>query len=119
MNKEEYLNEIDKLNLQKNKYCITDDGAMLLFGLVDEVYNICLKVSSDYFEMNELFKLIKEYELTNHFQVLVSDFNPSDIFMIDGYPVEALERILEQKLNKNDNFDSDKIIKIKKYFKIK
>ena len=50
MTKKEYLEKLDSLEFDKNKYCIISGGVMLMLGLRDETSDIDLKVKPDYFQ---------------------------------------------------------------------
>ena len=125
MTKKEYLKELDKLNLDKNKYCIIAGGVMLLNDLRSETNDIDLRVKPDYFkELSNKYKMTKSpkysylYNLNDFIEIAVTDFNESDITFINGYPVLKLEKELEWKLKNNRPKDQSDIEKIKKYLKI-
>lgn len=112
MNKVEYLKEIDKLNLDKNEYCIISGGVMLLYNLRDQTEDIDIKVTKKLFnELTSRFNLTKSpkfsylYELSNNIEIALMDFDKNDIVWIDGYPVESLEKQLEWKLSNNREKD--------------
>lgn len=50
MKKQEYLNELNSLNLDKNSYCIIASGAMLMHGLCDECADIDIKTTKILFD---------------------------------------------------------------------
>ena len=116
MNKEEYLKNLDSLNLDKNRYCIISGGIMLLYGLKESTEDIDIKVKPDYFEeLKERFEFKKSpkypylYELSDTVEVAVLDFDLEDIEIVDGYPVESLELQLTWMLEHKRKKDKEKI----------
>lgn len=126
MNKKEYLNKLDKLNLDKDRYCIISGGVMLLYGLKDSTADIDIKITPDYFEELKLkFKFKKSpkysylYEISDDIEVAVQEYNKTDIEFVDNYPVESLKLQLEWMIKNNREKDKEKIKIIKKYLKEK
>ena len=124
MKKEEYLNNLDKLGLDKSKYCIIAGGVMLMYGLKETTNDIDIRVLPSYFEILKdkfIFKKSSKYsylyELGDNIEVAVVDFNKNDIDYIDGYPVLSLELELAWKIDNNRDKDKEAIIKIKEYLK--
>lgn len=122
MTKEEYINKIDSLNLDKKRYCIISGGIMLLYGLKQETEDIDIKVKPDYFEeLKERFTFKKSpkypylYELDDETEVAVLDFNVDDVRYVDGYPVESLELQLKWMIEHNREKDQEKIKMIKRF----
>lgn len=122
MNKEEYIEKLDSLNLDKDRYCIISGGVMLLYGLKEKTEDIDIKVKPDYFEeLKERFNFKKSpkypylYEIDDETEVAVLDYNYSDVRMVDGYPVESLELQLKWMLENNRPKDKEKIEIIKEY----
>ena len=126
MNKKEYIKELDKLNLDKSRYCIISGGVMLLYGLKNTTEDIDIKIRPDYFEeLKERFTFKKSpkysylYEINDKTEVAVLDYNDKDIRVVDGYPVESLELQLEWMIRNNRDKDKEKIKIIKNYLGIK
>ena len=124
MNKQEFLNELDKLNLDKKNYCIIASGSMLMHGLCDQCNDIDIKTSKEYFNvlmdkyhMKQSDRYDYVYELGNNVDVNCVNFNPDMIVFIDGYPVEKLEVNLKWMKENNRPKDQEKIIKIENYLK--
>ena len=116
MNKKEYLKQLDKLNLDKNSYCIIASGAMLMYGLCDECNDIDIKTTKELFEslkkkynMKQSSRYDYVYELNDIFDVNCMNFNPSMIEFVDGYPVEKLEVNLKWMKENNRPKDQEKI----------
>ena len=122
MKKQEFLNKLDKLNLDKNSYCIIASGSMLMYGLCDECNDLDIKTTK------ELFDLLKEkyhmkqsdrydyvYELDEETDVNCKNFDPNMIEFVDGYPVEKLEVNLKWMKENNRPKDQEKICKIEEF----
>ena len=126
MKLEHFLRTIDELNLDKTKYCIIASGVMLMYGLREEVDDVDIKVSTDLFEelmdkyhMKQSNRYDYVYELNDNIDVNCRDFNPNDITIVNGYPVEKLEKQLAWKLENNRPKDRQDIKKIQDYLKSK
>ena len=120
MNKKEYMEKLDKLNLDKKRYCIISGGVMLLYGLKESTEDIDIKIRPDYFEeLKKIYNFEKSpkypylYELNETTEVAVLDYNEEDIRIVDGYPVESLELQLKWMIDNNRPKDQEKIIIIK------
>lgn len=126
MNKKEYLSKLDELNLDKDKFCIIGGGVLLLHGLKETTNDIDIQILPDYFKiLKTRFKFKKSnkypnlYELNDYIEVCLRDFSSKDIDIVDGYPVETLEKELEWKITNNREKDKEDIIKISEYIKHK
>ena len=122
MNKEEYINKLNTLGLDKNRYCIISGGVMLLYGLKATTEDIDIKIRPDYFEeLKEKYKFKKSpkyeylYELDDSTEVAVLDYSDEDVMLVDGYPVESLELQLKWMIEQNRPKDQEKIKIIKNY----
>ena len=124
MNKQEYLQKLDELALDKNKYCIISGGVMLMLGLRDKTNDIDIKVTPDYFEeLQSRFTFKKSpkfsylYELSDEVEVAVQDFTKESIEYVDGYPINKIENELDWKIKNNREKDKPDIERIKKYLR--
>ena len=124
MNKQEYLQKLDELALDKNKYCIISGGVMLILGLRDKTSDIDIKVTLDYFEeLQSRFTFKKSpkydylYELSDEVEVAVQDFTKESIEYVDGYPINKIENELAWKIKNNREKDKPDIERIKKYLR--
>ena len=122
MNKEEFLKELDKLNLDKNEYCIIAGGSMLMHGLKEESNDIDIKTTKELFDiLNSKYHMKQSsrydyvYELSDIVDVNYKDFNRDNIEFIDGYPVEKLEVNLKWMKENNRPKDQEKIRKIEEF----
>ncbi len=122
MNKKEYIQKLDLLNLDKKRYCIISGGTMLLYGLKEATEDIDIKVKPDYFlELKNRYQFKKSpkydylYELDESTEVAVLDYDDADVRFVDGYPVESLELQLAWMLEQNRPKDKEKINIIRDY----
>ena len=126
MNKEEYLVKLDELNLDKSKYCIISGGAMLMHDLKERTNDIDIKVLPEYFEeLKKEYCFTKSpkydylYEFGDDIEIAVQHFDPSEVELVDGYPVELLEIELEWKKEHNREKDREAIQVIDNYLKLR
>ena len=122
MKKKAYLKELDKLNLDKNSYCIIASGSMLMHGLCSDCADIDIRVTEELFasldkqyHMKQSSRYDYVYELSDIIDVNCRNFNRDNIEFIDGYPVEKLEVNLEWMLANNRPKDQAKIKIIREY----
>ena len=123
MNKVEYLQELDKLGLDKSRYCIIAGGVMLLHGLKDSTEDIDIKVQPDYFEeLKSRFTFTKSpkpypdlYVLSDTVEVAAREFDTVEI--VDGYPTEPLTEVLAWMKEHKRPKDLEKIKIIENYLK--
>lgn len=125
MNKQEYLELIDGLNLPKNEYYILGSGSLLLHGIRDIANDVDLCVSPELFNVLKArynIDLSKKnncgfYQLNDKLEVVVSDKTDFNFDIVLGYPVESLQQILKFKQERNKPKDQNDIVKIKAYLK--
>lgn len=126
MNKHEYLEKLDKLNLDKSRYCIISGGVMVLLGLREKTNDIDIRVKPDYFlELKKIYNFKKSdkydnlYELSDDIEVAVADFNDNDIEYYEGYPINTLKNELAWKIEHKRKKDKQDILNIKEYLRRK
>ena len=122
MNKKEYIEKLDTLDLDKKRYCIISGGVMVLYGLKETTEDIDIKIREDYFEeLKSRYNFKKSpkypylYELDDQTEVAVMDYNDTDVKYVDGYPVESLELGLKWMIEHNRPKDQEKIKIIKRF----
>ena len=122
MNKKEFKEKLDSLNLDKNRYCIISGGVMLLYDLKPSTEDIDIKIRPDYFEeLKSKYSFKKSpkydylYELDDSTEVAVKDYKSEDVRIVDGYPVESLELQLKWMLEHNREKDKEKVQIIQNY----
>ena len=106
MNRKEYLEILDKLNFDKDKYCIMSGGSMIMHNIRECTNDVDLMVLPGYFEeLSKKYKLTKStknyenlYDMSENIEIKVSEFTKDEIEFINGYPVRKLEKELEWKL---------------------
>ena len=126
MNKKEFTKKLDKLGLDKNRYCIISGGVMLLYNLKPSTEDIDIKIRPNYFEeLKSKYNFKKStkydylYELEDKAEVAVLNYSDNDVEIVEGYPVESLELQLKWMLEQNRPKDQEKILIIKNYLGIK
>ncbi len=126
MNKQEYLKKLDALSFDKNDYYIISGGVMVMHGLREETEDIDLKVSDSLFQQLEQQGLLRKstkmehlYEYGENVELKAHEFRPSEIEMVDGYPVNRLESELAWKLEHHRAKDVQDIKRIQNYLQNK
>ena len=124
MKKQEFLHELDKLNLDKNSYCIIASGSMLMYGLCEDCNDIDIRTTKELFNtLNEKYHMRQSdrydyvYELNDFIDVNCKNYDPNLIEFVEGYPVEKLEVNLKWMKENNRPKDQEKIIKIEGFLK--
>jgi hypothetical protein len=128
MNKEQLLELLNKLNLDKKHYCILSGGSLVLHNLKKKTGDLDLFVTQELFNKLKLEYELKDkdpehviykYPLFNIIKydvdIYLMDSTKIKISYVDGYPVEDLEEILEFKLSRNLDKDQEDIKNIKDY----
>lgn len=94
----------------------------MLYGLKEETEDIDIKIRPDYFdELNGRFNFRKSpkeeylYEISDDVEVAVLDYDDKDTVIVDGYPVESLELLLDWMIDRNRPKDQEKIKILKAY----
>lgn len=124
MHKQELIEKLDALKLDKDKYCIISGGVLLLYGIKDTTNDIDIKIKPSYFdELKGRFNFKKSpkieyedlYEIDDEIEVVVKDYNDEDVHIVDGYPVESLKLTLKWWVDHNRPKDQEKIKLVKEY----
>lgn len=124
MHKQELIEKLDALKLDKDKYCIISGGVLLLYGIKDTTNDIDIKIKPSYFdELKGRFNFKKSpkieyedlYEIDDEIEVVVKDYNDEDVRIVDGYPVESLKLTLKWWVDHNRPKDQEKIKLVKEY----
>ena len=124
MHKQELIEKLDALKLDKDKYCIISGGVLLLYGIKDTTNDIDLKMKPSYFEeLKGRFNFKKSpkieyedlYEINDEIEVVVKDYNDEEVQIVDGYPAESLELTLKWWVDHNRPKDQEKIQLVKDY----
>ena len=99
MNKREFEEYLDKLDLDKNEYCIISGGSLLMHNLKEETDDVDLYVTQKQF--NNLSKKFNVHRSNkpypNHYTVnenteavLIDNIENEKIYYIDGYPCRSI-----------------------------
>lgn len=122
MKKQEYLEKLNRLGLDRERFCIISGGVMLLYGLREETQDIDIKMSPAYFEeVRSRFSVRKSpkydylYEFGDDVEVAVQEYDQGDVRTIDGFQVESLEKQLEWKVRQGRQKDALDIKLIREY----
>lgn len=123
MNKVEFLELLNSLNISKDKYYLLSGGSMLLHGLRTCTDDLDLCVSDDIlYDFIKKYNLKEEdktkdntYKLPNNIELSSMSTYNLNIVYVDGYPVEDLKDVLAFKESRNAPKDQDDIKIIKDY----
>lgn len=120
MTKQEYMQKLASLGLDREKFCVVAGGAMVLHGLREQTDDIDIKVLPEYFEeIRGDFEVEKSpkyenlYELGDKVEVMVGDFAKTDVVEIEGFSVNTLENELGWKLAHGRAKDTEDVRKIR------
>lgn len=102
MRKQEYLQKLARLGLDREKFCIVAGGAMVLHGIREETGDIDVQMSQEYFEeIKGRFETKKSpkyenlYEIGDKVEVMVGSFRKEDAVEKEGFLVNGLEQELK------------------------
>lgn len=117
LNKEEILNKLDKLNLDKNEYILLNKASLVLQGLKDQTNKIELAISKN---IEKSLKDLKIYTTYNNKNVYIYNdiyltnnfYDSSKYIKINNYKCAELESILqiEKALNRKEDIKDIKDI---------
>ena len=120
MNKQEYIESLEKLNLPKSEYIILSGGSLLLRGLREKSADLDLCVSKKLAEQIDLYHAPKDdkgfftpYENCQ----MMDDFDRIEYDIVDGYQCESLKSILAFKKRVHREKDLKDIENIEAYLK--
>ena len=118
MNKQEYIESLEKLNLPKSEYIILSGGSLLLRGLREKSADLDLCVSKKLAEQIDLYHAPKDdkgfftpYENCQ----MMDDFDRIEFDIVDGYQCESLKSILDFKKRVHREKDLKDIENIEAY----
>lgn len=114
MNKEEIFNELEKLDLPKDKYIVISEASLVCQDIIEKTTDIDLTCSKEFYE--ELDWPIKigafgiEVKYKDSFEISYNLYEYQDVVLINGYNFLSLEDCLEIKKRLNRPKDK-KLIK--------
>lgn len=121
MNKEDILNKLNELKLDKDKYIIISGASLVLQDIINSTNDIDLSCDSLYYNnINWNTKLgyfkteIKYYDCFE----IGKDFYNENYITLYGYKVQDLYSVYKLKLLENKSKDKDTINKLEKILKI-
>ena len=121
MNRQEFIDELKKLDLPVTEFVILSGGSMLMRGLRDQTHDLDLSASQKLAEMLNLPECPKDdhglYVPFDNVQ-MDTDMGRFSFDVIDGYQCESLEDILKQKREWNRPKDWQDIKVIEEYLKL-
>ena len=120
MNKEQYIEALEKLNLPKTDFIILSGGSLLMRGLREVSADLDLCATKKLAEQIDLYNAPKDdkgfFTPFKNCQMM-DDFDKFEYDVVDGYNCESLESILEFKKRKMRPQDITDIEVIEKYLK--
>lgn len=102
LNKDDILNKLNNLSLDKNEFIIINDASMVLQDVKDNASIIDISISKN-------FKLFNE---NNNINVFTNFYEETDYIIINGYKVATLDSILKlkQKQNRKEDLKDIKLL---------
>lgn len=100
MNRQEFINKLEQLNLPRSEYIILSGGSLLMRGLRDQTADLDITVSKKLAAELDLYHCPKDSQgLYIPFEnvQMKDDMEQFHYDVIDGYQCESLEDILRQK----------------------
>lgn len=113
MDKKEFIEKLNSLDLELGEYYILSSGSLLLYGLRERAGDIDLCVSPKAFDLlKDKYNLTEEcknehgfYKVNDGVEVVVNDKNNAyykfEYDVVEGYPVQKLGYILRDKRKRN------------------
>ena len=117
MNKTEFIEKLEKLNLPRTEFVILSGGSLLLRGLRESTADLDITVSKQLSRELHLHQCPQdEHGLYMPFEdvQMMDDMERFRFDLVDGYQCETLEQILEQKRKWNrpkDQKDIERILR--------
>ena len=103
MNKEQYIEALEKLNLPKSEFIILSGGSLLMRGLREVSADLDLCATKKLAEQIDLYNAPKDDKgFFTPFEncQMMDDFDKFEYDVVDGYNCESLESILAFKKSK-------------------
>lgn len=120
MNKQQFIDILEQLNLPKNEYVILSGGSLLMRGLRSETADLDLSASKSLAEQLDLYHCPQDdhglYVPFENVQ-MKDDMEWFHFDLIEGYQCETLEDILQQKRSWNRPKDQKDIEVIEEVLK--
>lgn len=120
MNRREFIEALEKLDLPKEQFVILSGGSLLMRGLREQTADLDLSASKQLAAALDLYQCPRDAQgLYTPFEnvQMKDDMERFHFDVIDGYQCETLEDILEQKRRWNRPKDQKDIAAIEAYLK--
>ncbi len=119
MKKEEIIEKLKTLSLDKNKYIVIDDASLVLQGIIDEAIKIELVCDKEYYEEISWNSKIDfsniEVKYNDVFEISCFPKDKINIIDYNGYQLMDIEECLNLKQKRNNKKDKKTIEKIDLY----
>ena len=124
MNKNEILYILRKYNFDSGKYIVISSASMVIQGLKESTKDIDIAVSKEYYDyLIENYKVeferenlgVNVYYIDNIINFSTNYYNPSEVIMYEGIPIQSLEGIRNLKSTLGREKDIKDINIIDKY----
>lgn len=118
MNKQEFIQGLEKFNLPKSEYIILSGGSLLLRGLREKSADFdlcCSKKLARKIKLYDSPRDDKDFFIPFENCQMMDNFDEYEFDLIDGYQCESLESILAFKKRANRPKDQKDIEIIEKY----
>ena len=100
MNREEFIERLEKLGLPKDDFCVLSGGSLLLNGIREKTNDVDISIKKILAEKSGLYEMKRDEYGLYLFQPDVQckdDFEKIDKVKIDGFWCESLESVLAFK----------------------
>lgn len=115
MNKEEILEKLEKLELDRDKYILVNDTSLVLQDIIEIANSIELSCSDSYYEKVDWDKKDEETKYNDVFEISNNLYDEENIVEVNGYQLMNLESCLELKKKNNKTKDKKIIEKLDLY----
>lgn len=123
MKKQDIIEKLKKINIDKNKFIVLSGASMVVQGVKEETEDIDLSTNKEYFDIikwkqreSAIGTIVKYCEI---FEIGYDFYYTKDTIKIEGFNFLKLEKILEIKEKYKRQKDKEDIFLLKKYFKNK
>ena len=116
MNKQDIINKLNELELDKDKYIVISGASLVVQGIIDETKDIDLTCSKSFYDSinwdTRIGHLDKEIKYMDVYEISDNLYKEDDYIIIDGYKFMPLESCLELKKKLNRSKDKKIITKL-------
>ena len=116
MNKQDIINKLNELDLDKEKYIVISGASLVVQGIIDETKDIDLTCSKSFYDSinwnTRIGHLGKEIKCMDVYEISDNLYKEDDYIIIDGFKFMPLESCLELKKKLNRSKDKKIITKL-------